>query len=81
MMKCARCPLFTSWNNESDRGEACKLFGDSWDSPLQYEDNEGTIVGCYVDRHFIERADREYEDHLAQEAASYEEWMLETEAE
>lgn len=80
-MKCARCPLYTSWNNESDSGEACGLFGDAWDNPLQYEDKEGAIVGCYVDRHFIERADREYEDHLAQEAASYEEWMLETEAE
>lgn len=25
-MRCAACPLFTSWNNESDRGEACGLF-------------------------------------------------------
>lgn len=80
-MKCARCPLYTSWNNESDSGEACRLFGDAWDNPLQYEDKEGAIVGCYVDRHFIERSDREYDDYLAKQATSYEEWMLETEAE
>ena len=78
-MKCARCPLFTSWNNESDRGEACGLFGDAWDSPFQYEDKDGTIIGCYIDRHFIEKTDREFEEHLAVEAASWEAWMLETE--
>lgn len=78
-MKCARCPLYTSWNNESDSGEACRLFGDSWDNQLQYEDKEGAIVGCYVDRHFIERADNEYDYYVAEQAAAYEEWMLETE--
>ena len=78
-MRCAGCPLFTSWNNESDRGEACRLFGDAWDNQLQYEDKEGTIVGCYVDRHFIEKTDEKYQEHLLQEAASYEAWMLETE--
>lgn len=78
-MKCAACPLYTSWSNESDRGEACGLFGDAWDSPFQYEDKDGTIVGCYIDRHFIEKADREYMEHIEQEAASWEAWMLETE--
>ena len=78
-MKCAKCPLYSSWNNESDKGEACGLFGDSWDSTLQYEDKDGTITGCYVDRHFIEKADREYIEYLENMAASYEEWMLATE--
>ena len=78
-MKCFGCPLFTSWNNESDCGEACVLFGDAWDSPFQYEDKDGTIVGCYIDRHFIEKTDREFEEHIKQEAASWEAWMLETE--
>ena len=78
-MKCAKCPLYTSWNNESDKGEACGLFGDSWDNTLQYEDKDGTIQGCYVDRHFIEKADRAYIEHLENMAASYEEWMLATE--
>ena len=78
-MRCANCPLFSSWNNESDSGELCGLFGDSWDSRFQYEDKYGTIVGCYIERHFIENVDREYMEHLEQEASSYEEWMLATE--
>ena len=81
MMKCTRCPLYTYWNNESDRGEACGLFGDSWDSPFQYEDKDGAIIGCYIDRHYIEKADREFIEHLEQEAVSWETWMLETEKE
>ena len=52
-MKCVRCPLYHEWNNESDKGEACAIFGDGWDSPFQYEDKEGTTVGCYLDRHLI----------------------------
>lgn len=78
-MKCAKCPLYTSWSNESDRGEACGLFGDAWDNAFQYEDKDGTIRGCYIDRHFIEKADKEYEEHLEKEAARWEEWMLATE--
>lgn len=74
-MKCAKCPLFTSWNNESDRGESCGLFGDSWDNVLQYEDKEGAIQGCYVDKHFIEKTDREYVEHLERDAAAYMEWI------
>ena len=74
-MKCAKCPLFTSWNNESDRGESCGLFGDSWDNVLQYEDKKGAIQGCYVDKHFIEKTDRKYLEHLEQDAAAYMEWM------
>ena len=75
-MRCASCPLFTSWNNESDRGEMCGLFGDGWDSPFQYEDKDGAIVGCYIDRHFIEKTDEKYQEHLLQQAASLEAWML-----
>lgn len=70
-MKCAKCPLFSSCNNESDKGEACGLFGDGWDNQLQYEDKEGTIQGCYVDRHYIEKADRRYIEHIEQEVSSY----------
>ena len=73
-MKCAKCPLFSSWSNESDSGEACGLFGDGWDNPLQYEDKDGTIIGCYVDRHYIEQCDKRYNEHIAQEAASFAEW-------
>ena len=70
-MKCVRCPLYHSWNNESDKGEACGIFGDGWDSPFQYEDKEGTTVGCYLDRHFIEKADAERDEYYASMAQHY----------
>lgn len=72
-MKCANCPLFSSWSNESDKGELCGLFGDAWDNSFQYEDKEGAVIGCYVDRHFIERRDREYMEYLEQMVKAYEE--------
>ena len=78
-MRCANCPLFTSWSNESDRWEVCGLFGDSWDNAFQYENKDGDTVGCYIDRHFIEKTDEAYQEHLLQEAASFEAYMLETE--
>lgn len=64
-MKCEKCPLYSWWNNENDKGESCGLFGDSWDNPLQYEDKEGTTIGCYVDRHYIEKADERYMECLS----------------
>ena len=73
-MKCVKCPLFHSWNNECDKGESCGLFGDGWDNDLQYEDDTG-VVGCYVDRHYIEKADRLYTKHMEQEADAFEEWF------
>lgn len=75
-MRCAKCPLFQSWSNESDSGESCGIFGDAWDNRLQYEDAIGNVVGCYVDHRFIKKIEREYEEHLAKEAESIEEWML-----
>jgi len=74
-MKCCKCPMFKSWNNESDSGESCGLFGDGWDNDLQYEDAAGCIIGCYVDRHYIEKADRQYMEHIEQESVAYEEWL------
>lgn len=75
-MKCARCPLYSYWSNESDSGEACGLFGDAWDNSLQYEDKEGNVIGCYVDRHFIEKAEAEYDRELERRV----QWYLEQEA-
>ena len=69
-MKCCRCPLYQYWSNESDRGESCAIFGDGWDSPFQYEDKEGTTIGCYLDRHFIEKADAERDEYYASMAES-----------
>lgn len=79
-MKCANCPLFSQWSNESDSGEACALFGDGWDSRFQYEDKIGNVIGCYIDRHYIKKVDEEIDEHYA-EAASLEAWMLENEKE
>lgn len=76
-MRCAGCPLYSSWSNESDSGEACGLFGDGWDSPFQYEDKIGNIIGCYIDRHYIKKVDEEIAEHYAKEAASLEAWFLE----
>ena len=74
-MKCAKCPLFSSWDNESDKGEACGLFGDGWDNQLQYENKDGTIVGCYVDRHYIMQHDKEYCEYLERITNDYLEWL------
>lgn len=78
-MRCAKCPLYSSWSNESDSGENCGLFGDSWDNALQYEDDVGNIQGCYVDRHFIEKIEKAHDEYIAKMAASYEKWMLDME--
>ena len=57
-MKCCKCPLYSSWNTESDRGESCAFFGDDWGHPLQYEDKDGTIIGCYIMNKGIENFDK-----------------------
>lgn len=62
-MRCSKCPMYHYWNNESDKGEACAIFGDGWDSQFQYEDKEGTTVGCYLDKHFIDKADAERDEY------------------
>ena len=72
-MKCCRCPLYTFWSNESDRGESCGLFGDAWDSRFQYEDKIGNIEGCYIDPHFIKQADEKYYSKYLEQCAD--EWL------
>ena len=63
-MRCNICPLFSSWNNESDRGEACAIFGDGWDSRFQYENKEGTeVVGCYIEKAYIKKVEKEMMAH------------------
>ena len=57
-MKCTNCPIFQSTNSENGREECCGIFGDGWDSRFQYEDKDGNIVGCYIDRHYIEQMDK-----------------------
>ena len=74
-MKCNHCPLYHFWSNESGRGEDCDIFGDAWDSPLQYEDKIGNIVGCYVDRHYINKvAESDYQDWYSDEIHTDDYW-------
>ena len=54
--------MYYYWNNESDKGEECGIFGDGWDSPFQYEDKDGTTVGWYLDKHYIEKAEAERDE-------------------
>lgn len=71
-MKCNKCPLYSYYNNENGRDEDCKLFGDLWDSPfLQYTD-EGAITGCYIEKAFIDKVDKQIEE----ERLAYVEYML-----
>ncbi len=69
-MQCNLCPLFSSWNNESDSGEACALFGDGWDSQFQYERN-GTIVGCYIEKAYIKKVERRIEKHYEEAVEAF----------
>ena len=70
-MKCNKCPMYHSWNNESYKGEECEIFGDGWASPFQYEDKEGTTVGCYLDRHYIEKAEAKRDKYYASMAEHF----------
>lgn len=62
-MQCCNCPLFHSWNTESDAGAACAIFGDGWDSPFQYKNKNGTeIIGCYIEKAYINKVEAEISD-------------------
>ena len=62
-MQCNNCPLFLSWNNESDRGEACALFGDGWDSQFMYKRNN-QIWGCYIEKAYINKVEQRIEKYM-----------------
>ena len=63
-MRCNNCPLFISWNNESDRGEACAIFGEDWGNRFQYEDkNAKEIAGCYIEKAYIKKVEKEMLAH------------------
>lgn len=70
-MKCCKCPLFHSWNNESERGESCAIFGEEWDSQFQYEDKNGDIVGCYIESAYIKKVEYDIGKHYDDMANSY----------
>lgn len=62
-MRCANCPLYSSWDNEYDCGESCGLFGDAWESRFQYRDKDETVQGCYIEKAYIDKVDRELSDY------------------
>lgn len=71
-MKCNKCPLYYYWNNENDKGEECRIFGDSWGSPFQYYNDEGAIIGCYIEKAFIDKV----ENRIEQEYLAYADYMM-----
>ena len=64
-MKCSNCPLFEYYESEDGSWANCGLFGDSWEEGLQYEDKEGTTVGCYVERCYIEKLAKQQDEEFA----------------
>lgn len=52
-MRCAKCPLYAVYESEDECYEVCGMFGDGWDDRLQYEDKDGTTIGCYVEKAYI----------------------------
>jgi hypothetical protein len=69
-MKCCKCPLFEYYPSEDGSWVNCSLFGDSWEEPLQYEDKEGTTIGCYVERCYIEKFAKQRDEEFARMAES-----------
>lgn len=76
-MKCENCPLFESWSNESDSGEACAIFGDAWDSQFQYEDKHGEVIGCYIEKAYINKVEKGIYEHYDEMAKNIDEMVKE----
>ena len=74
-MKCNKCPLYSSWSNESDSGEACAIFGDAWDSQFQYEDKHGDVIGCYIEKAYINKVEKGISEHYDEMAKSIDEMV------
>ena len=71
-MKCARCPLYESWSNECEYGERCAIFGDGWDSRFQYEDKDGTVQGCYLEKAYINKVEKDIANYYEEMVKAYE---------
>lgn len=70
-MKCNICPLFNYSCGENGLEESCSLFGDGWDSPFQYEDKHGMVLGCYVEKVYIMKVDRQIDEMRKQMHEAY----------
>lgn len=66
-MRCSNCPLFESYSSEDGSYANCGLFGDDWENRFQYEDKDGTTIGCYIEKCYITKkakeADMKYESY------------------
>lgn len=52
-MKCEKCPLYHEPDSyDSDKLYGCDLFGCEWNNQFQYGEDE--VIGCYIDRHYIQ---------------------------
>lgn len=71
-MKCANCPLYTRYESEDDCYEVCGLFGDDWTHRFQYEDKEGTTVGCYIEKCYIVKKAKQIEERMDKVATYFE---------
>lgn len=75
-MRCNNCPLFQSFNSEYGFEEVCAIFGDYWGNRFQYEDKQGKeIVGCYIEKAYIKKVEKEIAEHYEREAKLWEEDM------
>lgn len=72
-MKCNICPLFNYSCGENGESESCSLFGDAWDSPFQYEDKHGTVIGCYIEKAYLKKVERQIDEMHEQIVAHFQE--------
>lgn len=72
-MKCNICPLFNYSCGENGESESGSLFGDAWDSPFQYEDKHGTVIGCYIEKAYLKKVERQIDEMHEQIVAHFQE--------
>lgn len=58
-MRCSNCPLFECYSSENGEYANCGLFGDDWENRFQYEDKDGTTIGCYIEKCYITKIAKE----------------------
>lgn len=61
-MRCANCPLYRYYSNEDGSFSECVLFGDDWEQPLHYEDKHGDVIGCYIEKAYIDKVAKERDE-------------------
>lgn len=57
-MRCTNCPLYRYYSNEDGSFSECELFGDDWEQPFHYEDKHGDVIGCYIEKAYIDKVEK-----------------------